>query len=179
MVYFPTKNPNLGKFWTVLQWKMLVYCVAIRSIFRPFGILYVNLVHFVVIWCIFPVLVYCTNKNLATLVRALFNALGWRIKDKTRSVKEAVSKLPRPSKNVEQFRKMSKCHWTSFGHTSPNLSGRGALTLQVQVNKAIKMPFARCLSCCRLSPRNTNFHRCSILTFWAWCKSCTQRTLRR
>jgi hypothetical protein len=25
MVYFQTKNPNLGKFWRVLQWKMLVY----------------------------------------------------------------------------------------------------------------------------------------------------------
>jgi hypothetical protein len=23
MVYFQTKNPNLGKFWRVLQWKML------------------------------------------------------------------------------------------------------------------------------------------------------------
>jgi hypothetical protein len=24
MVYFQTKNPNLGKFWTALDWKMLV-----------------------------------------------------------------------------------------------------------------------------------------------------------
>jgi hypothetical protein len=33
MVYFQTKNPNLGKFR-----KMLVYFVAMRSIFRTFGI---------------------------------------------------------------------------------------------------------------------------------------------
>jgi hypothetical protein len=25
MVYFQTKNPNLGKFWKVLQWKMMVF----------------------------------------------------------------------------------------------------------------------------------------------------------
>jgi hypothetical protein len=25
MVYFPTKNPNLGKFWKVLQWTMMVF----------------------------------------------------------------------------------------------------------------------------------------------------------
>jgi hypothetical protein len=25
MAYFQTKNPNLGKFWKVLQWKMLVF----------------------------------------------------------------------------------------------------------------------------------------------------------
>jgi hypothetical protein len=29
MSYFQTKNPNLGKFWRVLQWKILVYFVAI------------------------------------------------------------------------------------------------------------------------------------------------------
>jgi hypothetical protein len=29
MVYFQTENPNLGKFWRVLQWKMLVYFMYI------------------------------------------------------------------------------------------------------------------------------------------------------
>jgi hypothetical protein len=29
MAYFQTKNPTLGKFWRVLQWKMLVYFMAI------------------------------------------------------------------------------------------------------------------------------------------------------
>jgi hypothetical protein len=38
MVYFQTKNPNLGKFWRVLQWKMYANVVAIRSILQPFGI---------------------------------------------------------------------------------------------------------------------------------------------
>jgi hypothetical protein len=46
MVYFQTKNPNLGKFWSVLQRKMLVYFVAIWDIFWLYGI-------------IFPVLVCC------------------------------------------------------------------------------------------------------------------------
>jgi hypothetical protein len=47
MAYFQTKNPTLGKFWRVLQWKMLVYFTAIWYIFtaiwsilRPFGMLY-------------------------------------------------------------------------------------------------------------------------------------------
>jgi hypothetical protein len=56
MVYFQTKNRNLGKFRKVLQWKMLVF-------FVPFW--YSG--HLVVIWYMFPVLVYCTEKNLATL----------------------------------------------------------------------------------------------------------------
>jgi hypothetical protein len=29
MVYFQTKNPKLGKFWRVLQWKMLAYSMRI------------------------------------------------------------------------------------------------------------------------------------------------------
>jgi hypothetical protein len=39
----------------------------IWSILRPFGIFNGRLVYFVVIWYIFPVLVFCTEKNLATL----------------------------------------------------------------------------------------------------------------
>jgi hypothetical protein len=67
MACFQTKNPDLGKFWRVLQWKMLVYFMAIWSILLPFGI-------FVAIWYIlwlfgtfFPVFVCCAKKNLATL----------------------------------------------------------------------------------------------------------------
>jgi hypothetical protein len=45
MAYFQTKNTNLGKFWRVLQRKMLVYIMAIWSILRPFGI-------FMTIWYI-------------------------------------------------------------------------------------------------------------------------------
>jgi hypothetical protein len=42
--------------------------MAIWDILLPFGTFCVHLVHFVFIWYIFPVLVSCTKKNLATLV---------------------------------------------------------------------------------------------------------------
>jgi hypothetical protein len=53
MAYFQTQNPNLGKFWRVLQWKMLVYFMAIWStyitaiwyILWPFGVFYGFLVY--------------------------------------------------------------------------------------------------------------------------------------
>jgi hypothetical protein len=54
MVYFQTKNRNLGKFWRVLQWRMEVYFLALWSILQPFYIFYGHLVYFVVIWYIFP-----------------------------------------------------------------------------------------------------------------------------
>jgi hypothetical protein len=53
MVCFQTKNPNLGKFWSVLQWKMLVYLMSIWSILRPLELFYGHLVYFVIIWYIF------------------------------------------------------------------------------------------------------------------------------
>jgi hypothetical protein len=37
MVYFKTKNPNLGKFWRVLEWERLVYTMAIWYILWAFG----------------------------------------------------------------------------------------------------------------------------------------------
>jgi hypothetical protein len=53
MVYFQTKNPNLGKFWTTLDWKMLIYFMAVLEystdiwdILRQFGTFCVHLVHF-------------------------------------------------------------------------------------------------------------------------------------
>jgi hypothetical protein len=54
MVCFQTKNPNLGKFWRVLLWKILVCFMTIWSILRPLEIYYGHLVYFVVIWYIFP-----------------------------------------------------------------------------------------------------------------------------
>jgi hypothetical protein len=71
MVCFQTKNPNLGKFWRVLHWKMFLYIIW------PFGIFYGDLGYFMPIWYIlysgglFPFLVSCTKKNLATLLRTL------------------------------------------------------------------------------------------------------------
>jgi hypothetical protein len=41
-VCFQTKNPNLGKFWRVLQWKMLVYFM---------DTFYGLLLYFMGIWC--------------------------------------------------------------------------------------------------------------------------------
>jgi hypothetical protein len=51
-----------------LQWLTLIYFIAVWSILRPFGICCGHLVYSLVIWYTFPVLVYCTNKNLATVV---------------------------------------------------------------------------------------------------------------
>jgi hypothetical protein len=69
MVCFPNKNTNLGKFLRALDWKVLIYFKAIWNILWRFGIVYDHLVHFVFILYsfIFPVLVSCTKKNLATL----------------------------------------------------------------------------------------------------------------
>jgi hypothetical protein len=53
MVYFQTKNPNLGTFWRAPDWKMLMYLMAIWNILQTFGIFYDYLVHFVFIWYIF------------------------------------------------------------------------------------------------------------------------------
>jgi hypothetical protein len=46
MVFFQTKNPHLGKFWRVLQWKLLVYFMPI------WYILYGHLPYFMAIWYI-------------------------------------------------------------------------------------------------------------------------------
>jgi hypothetical protein len=37
MVYFQTKNTNLGKFWRFLKWKMFIYSVVIWNILLPRG----------------------------------------------------------------------------------------------------------------------------------------------
>jgi hypothetical protein len=44
--------------------------MAILSNIRPNGIFLGHLVHFVVIWFIFPVLVSCGEKNLATQLQS-------------------------------------------------------------------------------------------------------------
>jgi hypothetical protein len=53
MVCFQTKNPNLGKFWRALDWKMFIYFMAIWNILSRFEIFYGRLVHFVFIGYIF------------------------------------------------------------------------------------------------------------------------------
>jgi hypothetical protein len=45
MVYFQTKNPNLGKFWRALKSNILVYVMSICNIYlRLFCIIYGRLV---------------------------------------------------------------------------------------------------------------------------------------
>jgi hypothetical protein len=51
---FLTRSPNLDKFWRALDWKMLIYFMAIGTILWIFGIFYDHLVPFLFIWYIFP-----------------------------------------------------------------------------------------------------------------------------
>jgi hypothetical protein len=78
MVNFQTKNPYLGNFWRVLQWKMLVYFMDVRYILQPLVyfmdiwyryIVQIWYICIVAIWYISAVLECCTKKNLATLLR--------------------------------------------------------------------------------------------------------------
>jgi hypothetical protein len=52
MLCFQTKSNNLGKFWTVLRWQMLVYFMALWSVLWPSGIFYDFLVYFMAFWYI-------------------------------------------------------------------------------------------------------------------------------
>jgi hypothetical protein len=54
MAYFQTKHFNFGKFWSVLQSKMLVYFTTYRPILRLFSVFCGHLVYFMGIWYIFP-----------------------------------------------------------------------------------------------------------------------------
>jgi hypothetical protein len=47
MVCFQTKNPNSGKFWRALEWKMLVLFIFIWNILQSFGIF---CGHLVMLW---------------------------------------------------------------------------------------------------------------------------------
>jgi hypothetical protein len=68
MAYLRIKHPNLGKFWRVLQSRLLVfifygrlfYFTVISDILWSFGTIDGYLVHFSVLVC-------CKKKNLATL----------------------------------------------------------------------------------------------------------------
>jgi hypothetical protein len=74
MVYFHSKTPDLGLFLRALDWKMLVYFMALFEYFTaiwyilwPFVIFYGHLVN---LWKFgfSSVLVYCNSKNLAILL---------------------------------------------------------------------------------------------------------------
>jgi hypothetical protein len=71
MVYFRTKNSNLGKFLKGSEWKMKIYFMAISILLRPSGVFYVHLKYSVVIWYFLPLwYVVGTKENLATLLSA-------------------------------------------------------------------------------------------------------------
>jgi hypothetical protein len=80
MVYFQTKNTILDKFWSALDWKMLIYFMDVWNILRTFGIFYDHLVHFVFIWYIFPVFGIMYHENSGNPGPQLFYVLviaGW------------------------------------------------------------------------------------------------------
>jgi hypothetical protein len=68
MVYFQTKNPNLGKFLRSLDWKVLIHFMAIWNILRTFGVFCDHLVYFVFIWYIFYGFGITYQENLASLL---------------------------------------------------------------------------------------------------------------
>jgi hypothetical protein len=86
MVSFQTKNPNLGKFWRALEWKILEYFKVIGifyghleyftvigifyghwNILESFEIFYGHLAYFIAIWQCCCNLAYFFKNNLATL----------------------------------------------------------------------------------------------------------------
>jgi hypothetical protein len=65
-VFFQTETSNFD-FLRALDWKTLIYFMAIWNIVWTFVIFYDHSVHCVFIWYIFPVFVSCAQENLATL----------------------------------------------------------------------------------------------------------------
>jgi hypothetical protein len=62
--YFQTQNTNLGKFWRDMEWKRLVYSMAIWNISWPFLYILWAFGNLVTIWYVTPsVLVYCVKKS--------------------------------------------------------------------------------------------------------------------
>jgi hypothetical protein len=54
MVYFQAKNPNFGKFWRALDWKMLIYFMIIRNSLCTIQYFKtIRYIHFVFVWYIF------------------------------------------------------------------------------------------------------------------------------
>jgi hypothetical protein len=70
MVYFHTKIPNLEIYFEGLGIENVGICYGHWEYFTT--LCYDRLIYFVVDWYIFPVLVCCTKRNLATLVSRPF-----------------------------------------------------------------------------------------------------------
>jgi hypothetical protein len=79
---FQTQNPDFGKIWRALEWKMLYYFMTIRNILRLFGIIYGLLVWFVVIWYMYFYVLVCLaqeksgNPGVAAAQRAFTKAVA-------------------------------------------------------------------------------------------------------
>jgi hypothetical protein len=65
---FSFQNSNLGTIRRALELKMLVYLMTILNILLPYGIFYGNLVEFVVIWYIYPILVWLDQEKSGNTV---------------------------------------------------------------------------------------------------------------
>jgi hypothetical protein len=80
MVYFQTKNANLGKFWKVLQSNMFVNFTDISSILLPFVIFYGHLIYFeaiLVYFYSFGMLYQRIWQPWITLSSAYYNDIIW------------------------------------------------------------------------------------------------------
>jgi hypothetical protein len=53
MAHFQTNNPNLGKFWRVLRWKILLYFTPSWSVLQPFSIFCGHLVYLMVTYLVY------------------------------------------------------------------------------------------------------------------------------
>jgi hypothetical protein len=87
MVYFQAKNPKLGKFWSVLQRKMLVNFMAMWSILLPFGIFCGHLVCFVVILVYFSSFGMLWQEKSGNPVSEAFSAAFCKVQFLRRSAK--------------------------------------------------------------------------------------------
>jgi hypothetical protein len=78
MVCFQTQNPNLGKFWKVLQWEILACLMTIWSILLPFGLFCGNFVYFSPLWYFVPRKIWqpCARRLRLHMKRIILLALA-------------------------------------------------------------------------------------------------------
>jgi hypothetical protein len=77
MVSFQSKNPNLGKIWRSLDWKMFIYFIVIWNILLPLRIFNDHWVHFVFIWYIFYGFGIMCQEKSGNPVRRVWLAWTW------------------------------------------------------------------------------------------------------
>jgi hypothetical protein len=80
MVYFQTKNPNLGKFWRGLEWKMLAYTISILNIcIRAIWYILWPLGNLVAIWYISPPFWYIVSRKIWQPWRERPDSYRWSV----------------------------------------------------------------------------------------------------